>query len=331
MRRAPAPEGTRQLRVAGVRRMIDQPALSPPAWSPDGTRFAFSADQGLYVSNSGSGALRRIAAVRAASSVSWSPTLDLLAVVDRGAVWTIRANGSERRRVDLPGFVTDAVWAPGSDRLAAVLRRTSGGAPVFELWLTSRTGGFRRMVARAPVGLAMRDVQWFPNSLYLLYGLSRPAEQVVREVWKVRVANPDRHQIPIAGPAMMVRLAPSGRAIAYVTAGGPAAGAARVVVSRPDGSGRFAVTEEPGRYSGLAWSPQGDKLAFAEVRGAQAEIWVADAEAGGRLLVHSYAMEFSNPRITLSLAWSPNGRGLLFGTNSGTSVGPIWMASFERQ
>jgi Tol biopolymer transport system component len=331
VRRAPAPESTRQLRVAGVRRMIDLPALSPAVWSPEGTRFVFSADQGLYVTNSGGGAPRRISAFRAATSVSWSPTLDLLSVVDRGAVWTIRANGSERRRVDLPGVVTDAVWAPGGDRLAVVLRRTSGGTQVFELWLTSRTGGFRRMVARAPVGSVMREVQWFQNSLYLLYGLSRPGEQAVREVWQVRVANPDRHQIPIAGPATMIRLAPSGRAIAYVTTGGPSVGAGRVVASRPDGSGRFAVTEEPGRYSGLAWSPQGDKLAFAEVRGAHAEIWVADAEAGGRMLVHSYAMEFSNPRIALSLVWSPNGRRLLFGTNSGMSVGPIWMASFERR
>jgi len=331
VRRAPAPESTRQLRVAGVRRIIDQPALSPPAWSPDGTRFAFSADQGLYVSTSGSGAPRKIAAVRMATSISWSPTLDLLAVVDRGTAWTIRANGSERRRVDLPGFVTAAVWAPGGDRLAVALRRTSGGAPAFELWLTSRTGGFRRMVTRAPAGSVMRDVQWLPNSLYLLYGLARPSDQVVREVWQVRVAYPDRHQIPIAGAATMVRLAPSGRAIAYVTAGERGGGRGRVVVSRPDGSGRFAVTAEPGRYSGLAWSPQGDKLAFAEVRDAHAEIWVADAEAGGRMQVHSYAMEFSDPRSVLSIVWSPDGRRLLFGTNSGTSHGPIWMASFERR
>lgn len=332
VRRAPAPESTRQLRVADVRRIVDQPALSPPAWSPDGTRFAFSAGQGLYVSGTGSSAPRKIAAVRVATSVSWSSTLDLLAVVDRGTVWTIRANGSERQRIDLPGFVTAAAWAPGGDRLAVVVRRPSGGAPSFELWLTSRNGGFRRMVARAPAGSAMRDVQWSPNSLYLLYGFSRPSEQMVREVWQVRVAYPDRRQIPISGPATTIRLAPSGRAIAYVTAGSSDDGTGRVVVSRPDGSGRFAVTAEPGRYSGLAWSPQGDKLAFAEVTDeAHAEIWVADGEAAGRLLVYSYAMEFSDPSIALSLTWSPDGRRLLFGTNSGTFRGPIWMASFERR
>lgn len=310
--------------------MIDQPALSPSVWSPDGTRFAFSTEQGLYISSSESGTPRRIAAIPSATSISWSPTLDLLAVVDRGAAWTIRPNGSERGRVDLRGVATETVWAPGGDRLAVLLRRTSGATPVFELWLTSRTGGFRRMVARAPAGWVMREVQWLPNSLYLLYGLARPSEQVVREVWEVRVANPDRHRIPLTGPATMVRLSPSGRAIAYVTADG-AAGTGRVVVSRPDGTGRFAVTEEIGRYSGLAWSPQGDKLAFAVVRDAHAEIWVADAEAGGRMLVHRYATEFTNPRIALSLVWSPNGRRLLFGTNSGRSVGPVWMASFERR
>ncbi|MGH2399396.1 MAG: TolB family protein [bacterium] len=331
VRRTAAPESTRQLRVAGVRRIVDQPALSPPAWSPDGSRFAFTAEDGLYVGAAGSGAPRKIAVTDMAASVSWSRALDLLAIVDRGTVWTIRANGSERRRLDLPGFVTDAVWAPGGDRLAVTLRRPSSRGPVFELWLTSRTGGFRRMIGRAPAGLTMRNVQWLPNSLYLLYGLARPAEQAVREVWQVRVAYPDRQRIPIPGPATMVLMAPSGRATAYVITEGWAGGAGRVVVSRPDGTGRFAVTEEQGRYSGLAWSPQGDKLAFAEIRDARAEIWVADAQAGGRMAVHNYAIELYTPRTALSIAWSPDGRRLLFGTNSGMAVGPIWMATFERR
>ena len=76
----------------------------------------------------------------------------------------------------------------------------------------------------------------------------------------------------------------------------------------------------------------GDKLAFAEVTDeAHAEIWIADGDASGRLNVHSYALEFSDPSISLSMAWSPDGRRLLFGTNSGTFQGPIWMAVFERQ
>lgn len=331
VRRAPAPESTRQLRVGEVRRLVELPALSPASWSPDGRRFAFSDGGAVYVA-APDGTARRIAASGVATAVSWSHPLDLLAVVDRGALWVLRPDGTERRRVDLPGFVTAAVWAPAGDRLGVVVRRLVDGRPVFEVWLTSRDGGFRRMVARAPAGTAMRELQWFPNGLYLLYGLAAPSEQVVRQVWQVRITYPDRREIPLLGPALQVRLAPSGRAIAYVTGEEIEDGQGQVVVSRLGGTGRFTVTSQAGRYSGLAWSPQGDKLAFAEVTDeAHAEIWIADGDATGRLAVHSYAMEFSDPSIALSMTWAPDGRRLLFGTNSGTFQGPIWLATLERR
>lgn len=186
------------------------------------------------------------------------------------------------------------------------------------------------MIARAPAGLAVREVQWLPNSLYLLYGLGRRGDPFIREAWQVRVAYPDRHPISLGEQATMVRYAPSGRAIAYLSASADGR-TGRIILVRPDGTGRAALTSDPGRYSGLAWSPRGDKLAYAEVGGGTARIWVSDAEAAGRMLVHSYQMELQDPRNTFSLAWSPNGRGLLFGTNSGTSIGPIWMATFERR
>jgi len=318
--------------VAEVRRVVEAPALSPAAWSPDGARFAYSAGGALDVEDVRGTPPRRIAPAEVATEVSWSRVLDLLAVVDRGVVWTLRPDGSQRRRIDLPGFVTAAVWAPGGDRLGVLVRRLAAGAPVFELWLLNRDGGFRRLVARAPEGMAMRDLQWLPNSLYLLYGLARPAQASVSEVWQVRISYPDRRRLAVAVPAAMVRLAPSGRALAYLTGDALEDGIGQVVVSRLDGSGRLTLTERPGRYTGLAWSPQGDKLAFAEVTDeAHAQIWIADGDGSGRLDVYAYPLEFSDPRIALSLAWSPDGRRLLFGTNSGTFQGPIWMASLARR
>lgn len=331
VRREPAPESTRQLRVAVVRRLVELPALSPAAWSPDGASFAFAAGDGVYVT-APDGVTRQIAPARVATAVSWSGPLNLLAVVDGGAVWIMRPDGSGRRRLDLPGFASAAVWAPGGDRLGLILRRGPSGAPNFELWLGSPTGQFRRFVARAPAGRAMRDLQWFPNSLYLFYGLSRLDDLVVTEAWQVRVAYPDRRRIPLIGPALQVRLAPTGEAVAYVTGEEIDDGKGRVVVSRIDGGGRFTVTPSEGRYTGLAWSPQGDKLGYAEVTDeAHAQIWIADGDDTGRLAVHSYALEFSDPGIALSISWAPRGRRLLFGTNSGTFQGPIWMASFERR
>lgn len=331
VKRAPAPESTRQLQLAEVRRIVDAPALSPAVWSPDGRALGYSGDHRVWVYTLGRGA-QSVAPADGATAVSWSVPLNALALIDRGTVWTLRPDGSERRSIQLPGAATALAWAPGSDRLAVVVRRAVEGQTRYELWLVNRDGGFRRMVTRAPTGRAMRDLQWFPDSLYLLYGLTGAAEPVITEAWRVRISYPDRRQIPLPAAAAVVRLSPSGRLLAVVAGDQMAAGTGQVVVSRIDGSGRFTVTPQPGRYTALAWSPQGDKLAFAEVTdGAHAELWVADADGSGRLRLFSYAMEYTDPGIGLVANWSPDGRHLVFGTDTGNFMGPLWMATLERR
>ncbi len=308
-----------------------QPALSPVAFSPDGARIAFGSKRGVRVADL-AGASREIAPALAVTALSWSRHLNLIAVIDQGVVWTMRADGSERYRVDLPGVAVQAVWAAGSDRLAVVLRREIEGVARSELWLVNRDGGFRRFVIRSPAGRAIRDLQWFADSLYLLYGLSMSGGRLIDQAWRVRIAYPDRRQIPIASPALALRLAPSGERIAYVTGEGLPDGRGHIVIVRLDGTGRFAVTPSDGRYTGLAWSPQGDKLAFAEIiNAANAEIWIADADGSGRLHVFSYPLELPDPEIALSMVWSPDGRSLVFGTNTGTFTGPIWLLTLTRR
>lgn len=322
---------TRQVRVGDVRRMIERVALSPVVWAPDGERIAYSAGTGLWVATL-DGREREIAQVEVATALSWSGPLDRLAVIDRGAVWTLRADGSGRQKLDLPGFAVHLAWAPGSDRLAVVLRTMVEGKARFELWLVNSNGGFKRMVTRAPPGRAIRDLQWFPNNLYLLYGLSAPADEVILEAWQVRVIYPDRREVPLVSPATLLRVAPTGRFIAYLAGADVADGRGRIIVSRPDGRGRFDVTPEEGRYSALAWSPQGDKLAFAAIRDeAEADIWIVDADGSGRLHIFPYRLEFSDPSIVLSIVWSPDARRLVFGTNTGSFTGPIWFATLERR
>jgi len=329
--RDPAPETTRQLRVGSARRIMDRPALSPAVWAPDGRRFAYGGADGLYVSTP-DGPPRRIAPAEVVTALSWSRRLDLLAVVDRGMLWTMRPDGSGRRQITVAGLVTATAWSPGSDRLAVVVRRAIEGTSRFELWLISGDGGYRRFITAAPSGRAIRTPQWLPNSLYVVYGLSIPSESAVSEARQVRIAYPDHRVIPLAGPALEFVVAPSGHHVAYVTGPDVGDGVGRVVVSRLDGSGRFTLTPEEGRYTGLAWSPQGDKLVLAvHDDEAHARLWIADADGSGRLLVHDYALEFSDPSISLSTAWAPDGRRLLFGTNTGSFTGPIWLATVVRR
>ncbi len=329
--RTPAPTSTRQLQVASVTRIVVQPALSPVAFSPDGEKIAFSTNRGIRVADL-SGAFREIARARGATAISWSPRLGLIAYIEAGAVWSMRPDGRQRVRLSLPGVAGDLSWARGGDKLAVVLRRSVEGATRFELWITSRDGGFRRMLTRAPIGRAIRDPQWFNDSLFLLFGVSAPGRDALERATRIRIAYPDRREVPIDTPAVSLRLAPYGERVAYVT--GPALedDRGRVVISRLNGTGRVTVTSKDGRYTGLAWSPQGDKLAYAElINDAEAEIWVVDADGTGRLRVFSYALELPDPSVALSTTWSPDGLKLIFGTNTGAFTGPLWLATLERR
>ncbi len=331
VRRTLAPESTRQLRVADTRRIVDRPALSPVAWSPDGRRIVYGTARGLWVTGL-DGAEQQLMPGAVVSAVSWSKVLDLLAVIDRGTVWTMRPNGTELRRLNLAGTAVDLGWAPGSDRLAVVLYREVNRDTRFELWLTTRDGGFTRMVVRAPRNSTLRDLQWFPDSLYLFYGLSAPGDERIVEAWRVRITYPDHQRIPILAPARFLRLAPSGRLIAYLS--GPDVNDARgqILISRTDGSGRFPLTRQVSPYVALAWSPQGDKVVFAESHGGTtADLWIADADGSDRVHLFSYTPEFSDPHLALSVAWAPDGRRVVFGTNTGSLTGPIWFSTLARR
>jgi Tol biopolymer transport system component len=49
------------------------PAVSPPAWSPDGTSLLFAAGNVIYVSDAAGGNVRELTRCEACSSVGWSP------------------------------------------------------------------------------------------------------------------------------------------------------------------------------------------------------------------------------------------------------------------
>ena len=331
VQRTLVPESTRQLLVSGVRRVVERPAVSGVTWAPDGRRLAYSTATRVWVTDL-NGNDRAVAEVGTPRAISWSKPLDLLAVIDGGVVWTMRPDGSARKRLSLPGAAVELAWAPGSDRLAMVLVRTIDGNPRFELWVTNRDGGFQRSVAQAPKGSVIRDVYWFPDSLYLFYGLSTQGDQFTTEAWRVRVVYPDRQRFALPAHVRFLRLAPSGRLMAYLSE--PAGGARRgqIVVSRLDGSGRVSLVPEVVRCEGLAWSPQGDKLAFADVRTAtETEVWMAGGDGSDSVRLFAFPTEVAESTSVLSLHWRPDGRGVIVGTNTGGLTGPIWLLSLTRR
>src|SRR2546430_15482923 len=105
---------------------MDRPALSPAAWSTDSQALAYSSDQRLWVYTLDRGE-KDVAPAEAVTAVAWSRPLNLLALIDRGIVWTLRPDGTDRRRVPLPEPAGGAALGPGGDPRAGVGPPPPGG------------------------------------------------------------------------------------------------------------------------------------------------------------------------------------------------------------
>jgi Tol biopolymer transport system component len=71
-----------------------------PDWSPDGSRLAFSTDDGIYTISPSGGRSRRLANGREGTQPAWSPSGSRIAFVRDGNVYVVRKDG--RRLHEIP-------------------------------------------------------------------------------------------------------------------------------------------------------------------------------------------------------------------------------------
>jgi TolB protein len=107
--------------------------------------------------------------------------------------------------------------------------------------------------------------------------------------------------------------------LAFISSGDRSFGSRSVIsVVNADGSGKRILTRiaDPG---GLAWSPDGRKLAFVALAPAGlAEIYVINADGSGLRRVTHSPMD----QTSIGPAWSPDGRMIAFGRSSFQHLGP---------
>lgn len=103
--------------------------LSRQAWSPDGTKIAYVADNDLYAAGAAGGDVRRLTFDGASRTPPvWSPTGALLAFSSGGGLFVIAPDGSGRTQIAQgPGSNADPVWSPSGAWIA--FSRELGGEP----------------------------------------------------------------------------------------------------------------------------------------------------------------------------------------------------------
>jgi Tol biopolymer transport system component len=317
------PEPVRTLRVTGVARLTDRAATSNASWSPDGASLAYGAADGVYVHPLSGDRERRISPVANATDVDWAPDGGTLSVVHAGALSMVSVRDGTVREVPLGVVVRAFRWPPVGDRGMAIVE---AGAR-FALYVISADGGMRRLVYETPDGHWAGDLSWERDGIYA-HARVQDAGGRTTAVVRIRFAGPDRTEFPPpATHVVQSTVDPAGRDVAYLRG---AAAASQLVVARLRGTNARVL--DAGRLGGVSWSPQSDKIAYAEMaRDDHAIVWVADAGGGDRTRVSAYRPELPDPAAGVVTGWSPSGRALAFGTNTERAPGPIWIARFDRR
>ncbi|MFN2589450.1 MAG: TolB family protein [Actinomycetota bacterium] len=152
-------------------RVVSGSKLSMAAWSPDGTRLAYSDGLSLWLTSLGRIAPQpiHVPAVLGPVDVAWSPgriiafqgvALDCseaIRCVSTGSseIWTIHADGTSLRQVSAAGHAEGPKWSSDDSELL-FLRRVEQGTPDTELWMVDAAGrNARRLLARP--GLVAAD------------------------------------------------------------------------------------------------------------------------------------------------------------------------------
>ena len=284
--------------------------LYEPAWSPDGTRVAFTGRrhdvEGTFVVRSdGSHQIRLSKApCYAEYTPDWSP--DSRRIVfrhdscERSQIWTVRRDGRHRTRLR-HAVSFGPRWNPQHPLIAYTERHR----PEDQIYLMRPDGSHVRQLTTTPGANeprtsihGNRDPVWFSDGETLAYaGSDQATEKTDRDVCIVKksgLANrclshgdaDDFDPVP----------SPNGRWVAYVSARN---GNEDVLIVNRAGSKTRRIASSAKRDFDPVWSPDGRWIAFLSARSGHVDLYIVHPDGSGlRRLTHTPAAE-SRP------AWAP--------------------------
>lgn len=152
--------GTKRVHLYRLQTLGD----TDPGWSPSGRQLVFVRatrrnQRDIYVLDRFTDRIQRLTRDGDAKAPDWSST-NLIAYVQRGAIWVMRADGSHKRR--LIRHADHPSWSPDGRRLAFVCT-----ARVEDALCTARRDG--RALRRYANTAAVSFPSWAPQGRYVAY------------------------------------------------------------------------------------------------------------------------------------------------------------------
>ena len=232
-----------------------------PAWSPDGTKIAFSRFTGsrfqIFVMNAdGSGAVQLTFADAAATGAAWSPDGTRIAFTrcgDSCDVYVMDADGRNVRRLtygDPPGDESPT-WSPDGRSIAF--------ADIDGIFAISPGGGAWSRVTDGPADDA--SPAWSPTGSEIAFDSSRGLFN--GDIYVVSVTGKGMRQLTDSAPLdTHPAWSPDGQSIAFMRKAKKTA-QARVFVMNANGTLQTNLGAIGDAYSTPAWSPDGKQLAYS--------------------------------------------------------------------
>lgn len=267
-----APDGS------GRRRLTATPTDEYcPAWSPSGTRVAFTVVAGkrswVEVTDARGRQLWRVPGV---SCGEWSPDGTQILLARSNGVYVAAADSGRTRLLPIPidSIGSWPVWSPDGRELAFVAAYSDDSDAAAARRLT--------MVVASADGTQTRDLVVQPpewcNAFCRIY-------------------------------TSFLAWAP-GKDIAFVLVEGDDY-PERLYAIGEDGTGQRLLSGEPDDIYWPAWSPDGHRIAFTYRAGRQDQLWVADDQGGDVHKVSRVISRTSNLSGCFNPAWSSDGTRLV--------------------